>query len=99
MFRTDVAQNLLEGFDAVSSQIDGLNDILRSAPEFSNGERYQFVHSPVEQHRALYSFLLQVKKHGEEGVDLFKEPRRFLRSSACWSRGMPTPRFSMRPVR
>lgn len=73
VFRTDVAQNLLEGFDAVSSQIDGLNDILRSAPEFSNGERYQFVHSPVEQHRALYNFLLQVKKHGEEGVDLFKE--------------------------
>lgn len=73
VFRTDVAQNLLEGFDAISSQIDGLNEILRAAPEFSNGERYQFVHRPVEQHRLLYDFLLQVKKHGEEGIDLFKE--------------------------
>lgn len=73
VFRTDVAQNLLEGFDAISNQIDGLNEILRSAPEFSNGERYQFVYSPVDQHRSLYDFLLQVKKHGEDGVDLFKQ--------------------------
>lgn len=70
---TDVAQNLLEGFDAISNQIDGLNEILRSAPEFSNGERYQFVYSPVDQHRSLYDFLLQVKKHGMDGVDLFKQ--------------------------
>lgn len=71
VFRTDVAQTLLEGFDAIKEQIDGLNDVLKHAPEFSNGERYHFKHTPVEQHRALYDFLKRVREHGNAEEDIF----------------------------
>lgn len=42
VFRSDVAHTLLNGFDAIEEQIKGLNRILDKAPEFTNGERYQF---------------------------------------------------------
>ncbi len=71
VFRTDVAQNLLEGFEAIEEQINGLNEVLKHAPEFSNGERYRFRHAPVEQHRALYDFLRRVREHGEAEEDIF----------------------------
>ncbi|KRA17514.1 SbcC/MukB-like Walker B domain-containing protein [Lysobacter sp. Root604] len=70
VFRTDVAQTLLEGFDAIGEQINNLNQVLKAAPEFSNGERYQFKYKPVDQHRALYDFLKRVREQGdaEEGI-------------------------------
>lgn len=71
VFRTDVAQILLEGFDAIDEQITSLNQVLKAAPEFSNGERYQFKHKPVEQHRPLYDFLKRVREQGEAEVDIF----------------------------
>lgn len=71
VFRTDVAQTLLEGFDAIEEQIHGLNDVLKHAPEFSNGERYRFKYAPVEQHRALYDFLRRVREHGNAEEDIF----------------------------
>lgn len=71
VFRTDVAQTLLEGFDAIEEQIHGLNDVLKHAPEFSNGERYRFRHTPVEQHRALYDFLKRVRERGNAEEDIF----------------------------
>jgi uncharacterized protein YPO0396 len=71
VFRTDVAQALLEGFDGVQEQIDSLNQVLRHAPEFSNGERYQFRHTPVPQHQALYSFLKRVRESGDVEEDMF----------------------------
>lgn len=71
VFRTDVAQTLLEGFDAIEEQIHGLNDVLKHAPEFSNGERYRFKYAPVEQHRALYDFLKRVRQHGNAEEDIF----------------------------
>lgn len=71
VFRTDVAQVLLEGFEAVEEQINGLNQVLKAAPEFSNGERYQFKHKPVEHHRFLYDFLKRVREQGEAEVDIF----------------------------
>ncbi len=71
VFRTDVAQTLLEGFEAIEEQISGLNDVLKHAPEFSNGERYRFRYVPVEQHRALYDFLRRVREHGNAEEDIF----------------------------
>ena len=71
VFRTDVAQTLLEGFEAIEEQINGLNEVLKHAPEFSNGERYRFKYAPVEQHRALYDFLKRVREHGDAEEDIF----------------------------
>ncbi|WP_165424219.1 SbcC/MukB-like Walker B domain-containing protein [Pseudoxanthomonas winnipegensis] len=71
VFRTDVAQTLLEGFEAIEEQINGLNDVLKQAPEFSNGERYSFKYAPVEQHRTLYDFLKRVREHGDAEEDIF----------------------------
>lgn len=71
VFRTDVAQTLLEGFEAIEEQIRGLNEVLKHAPEFSNGERYRFKYTPVEQHRPLYDFLKRVREHGGEEQDIF----------------------------
>lgn len=71
VFRTDVAQTLLEGFEAIDEQITSLNQVLKAAPEFSNGERYQFKHKPVEQHRPLYEFLKRVREYGEAEEDIF----------------------------
>jgi len=74
VFRTDVAQTLLEGFDAIEEQIGGLNEVLKHAPEFSNGERYRFKYAPVEQHRPLYDFLKRVRQFGEAEEDLLDSP-------------------------
>ncbi len=71
VFRTDVAQTLLEGFEAIDEQITSLNHVLKAAPEFSNGERYQFKYKPVEQHRPLYEFLKRVREHGDAETDIF----------------------------
>lgn len=71
VFRTDVAQALLAGFDRVDEQMDGLNHVLKVAPEFSNNERYQFRRHVVEQHRALYDFLRRVREQGGDEEDIF----------------------------
>jgi len=71
VFRTDVAQTLLEGFEAIEEQIGGLNEVLKHAPEFSNGERYRFKYAPVEPHRALYEFLKRVREYGGGEDDMF----------------------------
>jgi len=71
VFRTDVAQALLTGFDRISEQIDGLNAVLKSAPEFSNGERYLFQAAVLPQHESLYKFLLSVREHGAAEDDMF----------------------------
>jgi len=71
VFRTDVAQTLLEGFESIDEQISGLNEVLKHAPEFSNGERYRFRHVPVEQHRPLYDFLKRIRENGDAEEDMF----------------------------
>lgn len=71
VFRTDVAQTLLEGFEAIEEQIRSLNDVLKHAPDFSNGEHYRFKYTPVEQHRALYDFLRRVRENGDAEEDIF----------------------------
>lgn len=71
VFRSDVAHTLLNGFDAIEEQIKGLNRILDKAPEFTNGERYQFKATKVDQHRKLYEFLQRVREMGESETSLF----------------------------
>jgi len=71
VFRSDVAHTLLNGFDAIEEQIKGLNRILDKAPEFTNGERYQFKATKVDQHRKLYEFLQRVREMGESEATLF----------------------------
>lgn len=71
VFRTDVAQALLTGFDRVNEQIEGLNAVLKAAPEFSNGERYLFRSHVLDQHKALHEFLLRVREHSGAEDDMF----------------------------
>ena len=73
VFRSDVAQALLAGFDRIEEQIAGLTSILKSAPAFSNNERYEFKYKVVEEHKSLHEFLLRVRTHGSED-DLFGGP-------------------------
>lgn len=70
VFRSDVAHTLLSGFDAIEEQIKALNRVLENAPEFSNGERYQFKATKVDQHRKLYDFLQRVREMGESETSL-----------------------------
>ena len=74
VFRTDVAQTLLAGFDRIEEQIDGLTAVLRSAPAFTNDERYEFKHNVVDEHRSLYDFLLRIRAQGGAEDDLFGGP-------------------------
>lgn len=69
IFRTDVAQALLSGFDRVDEQMRGLNLVLKNAPAFSNNERYQFRSRVVDLHRPLYEFLQRVREvGGDDGL-------------------------------
>ncbi|HWX66561.1 MAG TPA: SbcC/MukB-like Walker B domain-containing protein [Rhodanobacter sp.] len=71
VFRSDIAHTLLNGFDAIEEQIKGLNKILEKAPAFTNGERYKFKATQVDQHRRLYEFLQRVRDQGESESNLF----------------------------
>jgi hypothetical protein len=73
VFRTDVVQAILVGFDRVDEQVKALNKVLGKAPEFSNRERYHFRHRPVEQHKALHAFLLDSRDKEPED-SLWNEP-------------------------
>jgi hypothetical protein len=73
VFRTDVVQAILAGFDRVDEQVNALNRVLRKAPEFSNRERYRFRYRPVEQHKALHAFLLDSRDKEPED-SLWNEP-------------------------
>lgn len=71
VFRTDVAQALLAGFDRIDEQMLGLNKVLEHAPEFSNNERYKFRCYVVDMHRPLYDFLRRVREQGSVEDDIF----------------------------
>jgi uncharacterized protein YPO0396 len=59
VFRTDVVQAMLAGFERVDDQVNALNSVLKKAPEFSNRERYRFRYRPVDLHKELHAFLLE----------------------------------------
>jgi len=71
VFRTDVAQALLSGFDQLEEQIKTLTAVLKAAPPFTNNERYEFRYKVIEEHRSLYDFLNRIRAHGSSENDLF----------------------------
>ncbi|MBP5087405.1 hypothetical protein HUS91_18100 [Pseudomonas chlororaphis] len=73
VFRSDVAQTLLTGFDRIHEQITGLTAVLEKAPAFSNDERYKFQYRVVAEHQNLYDFLMRIRTHGAED-NLFGGP-------------------------
>ncbi|AZE24660.1 Chromosome segregation protein SMC-like [Pseudomonas chlororaphis subsp. aureofaciens] len=74
VFRTDVAQALLSGFDQLEEQIKSLTAVLKAAPPFTNNERYEFRYKVVDEHRSLYDFLYRIRAHGSSEDDLFGGP-------------------------
>jgi chromosome segregation protein len=74
IFRSDVANALIAGFDRIEEQIRGLNLVLKHAPVFSNNERYQFRSRVVDMHRPLYDFLQRVREAGTGDGDMFGDP-------------------------
>lgn len=56
-FRADVAYRMREAIKRVEHDIDDLNRILRSCPEFTGGEKYRFVATPALAHKALYELI------------------------------------------
>jgi energy-coupling factor transporter ATP-binding protein EcfA2 len=74
VFRTDVAQTLLSGFDQLEEQIKTLTAVLRAAPPFTNDERYEFRYKVVDEHSDLHDFLERIRTHGGSENDLFGGP-------------------------
>lgn len=74
VFRTDVAQTLLSGFDQLEEQIKTLTAVLKEAPPFTNDERYEFRYKVVDEHRELHDFLERIRTHGGSEDDLFGGP-------------------------
>lgn len=69
-FRTDVAVALSANLDQMSLSMDRLNQVLRTCPAFTNGERYQF-RRVVKPHLSdLLKFVKDIAAHGPSG-DLF----------------------------
>jgi uncharacterized protein YPO0396 len=71
VFRTDVAQALLSGFDQLDEQIKTLTTVLKAAPPFTNNERYEFRYKVVDEHRSLYDFIHRIRTYGSSEEDLF----------------------------
>lgn len=69
-FRTDVAVALSANLDQMSLSMDRLNQVLRTCPAFTNGERYQFRRTVKPHLTDLLKFVKDIAAHGPGG-DLF----------------------------
>lgn len=69
-FRTDVAVALYANLNQMSLSIDRLNQVLRTCPAFTNGERYQFRRTEKPHLSDLLKFVKDIAAHGPSG-DLF----------------------------
>jgi len=69
-FRTDVAVALSANLDQMSLSMDRLNQVLRTCPTFTNGERYQFRRTVKPNLSELLKFVKEIAAHGPNG-DLF----------------------------
>ncbi|MBL8523695.1 MAG: hypothetical protein JNN20_08405 [Betaproteobacteria bacterium] len=56
-FRADVAFRMREAIKRVGHDIDDLNRILKTCPEFTGGEKYWFTAVPSVAHRELYDLI------------------------------------------
>jgi chromosome segregation protein len=69
-FRNDVAVAQKENLDWLSDTMDRMNAALRSAPTFTNGERYRFHRTVRPAYANLLKFIKDVADYGP-GDDLF----------------------------
>lgn len=69
-FRNDVAVAQKENLDWLSDTMDRMNAALRSAPTFTNGERYRFQRTVRPAYANLLKFIKDVADYGP-GDDLF----------------------------
>jgi energy-coupling factor transporter ATP-binding protein EcfA2 len=69
-FRNDVAVAQKENLDWLSDTMDRMNSALRSAPTFTNGERYRFHRTVRPAYANLLKFIKDVADYGP-GDDLF----------------------------
>jgi hypothetical protein len=66
-FRNDVALKLYESLERLDDHMAALNEVLRTCPVFSNGERYAFHRKTRPQYQALLRFIKDVGTHGLGG--------------------------------
>lgn len=64
IFRNDVAVHINERLEWLVATFDRMNEALRMAPPFTNGERYLFKRVPRPQYAALHKFILDVAQYG-----------------------------------
>ncbi len=64
IFRNDVAVHINERLEWLAATFDRMNEALRTAPPFTNGERYLFKRAPRPQYAALHKFILDVAQYG-----------------------------------
>jgi len=64
IFRNDVAVHINERLEWLAATFDRMNEALRTAPPFTNGERYLFKRMPRPQYAALHKFILDVAQYG-----------------------------------
>ena len=64
IFRNDVAVHINERLEWLGATFDRMNEALRTAPPFTNGERYLFKRAPRPQYAALHKFILDVAQYG-----------------------------------
>lgn len=63
-FRNDVAVALNENLEWLGDTVDRMNEALRAAPTFTNGERYQFRRQTRPAYAALLKFIKDVAQFG-----------------------------------
>lgn len=64
IFRNDVAVHINERLDWLEATFDRMNQALRTAPAFTNGERYLFKKALRPQYTSLHKFILDVAQFG-----------------------------------
>lgn len=64
IFRNDVAVHINERLDWLDATFDRMNEALRTAPAFTNGERYIFRRVLRPQYASLHKFILDVAQFG-----------------------------------
>lgn len=64
IFRSDVAVHINERLEWLEATFDRMNEALRTAPAFTNGERYLFKKPLRPAHVALHKFIVDVAQFG-----------------------------------
>lgn len=64
IFRNDVAVHINERLDWLDATFNRMNEALRTAPAFTNGERYLFKRVLRPQYASLHKFILDVAQFG-----------------------------------